>query len=137
MKRVLSLFLCFILVFSGLGATSTRHTTDGSKKVYVTATGTKYHTKKCQYAKKGTVLTLEEATDAGYKPCKKCKPPILDKDDDSSKTITYVLNTNTKKFHYPSCTYVKKISRSNYKETTKSRSSLIKAGYSPCGHCNP
>ena len=49
----------------------------------------------------------------------------------------YVLNTNTKKFHNPSCSSVKKIKKSNMREVTASREDLINAGYSPCGSCNP
>lgn len=136
MKRIISLFLCVLIVITGVGAKSSRHTTDGSKKVYVTESGTKYHKKSCRYAKHAYKITLEDAVDEGYKPCKKCKPPILDTDDDDD-TGFYVLNTSTKKFHYQWCRDVSRISRKNYKETDKSRSSLIKSGYSPCGHCNP
>lgn len=49
---------------------------------------------------------------------------------------TYVLNTNTKKFHYKSCSEVKKIKPKNY-STISSRSAAISAGYSPCKRCNP
>lgn len=55
----------------------------------------------------------------------------------SSRTKTYVLNTNTKKFHTPDCGSVDDMSSSN-KETYKgSRSDLIKQGYDPCKNCNP
>lgn len=51
-------------------------------------------------------------------------------------TTTYVLNTNTKKFHYRSCSEVKKIKPKNY-STISSRSAAISRGYSPCKRCNP
>lgn len=51
-------------------------------------------------------------------------------------TTTYVLNTNTKKFHYRSCSEVKKIKPKNY-STVSSRSAAISRGYSPCKRCNP
>ena len=54
----------------------------------------------------------------------------------ASKTM-YILNTNTKKFHYPSCGSAAKIKDSNRQETTKSREQLIAEGYSPCGNCDP
>ena len=137
MKRVISLFLCFMIVITGVGGkSSSRHTTDGSKKVYITESGTKYHKKSCRYAKNATKVSLKKAVDLGYDPCKTCKPAILDTDDDE-KTITYVLNKGTKKFHYPDCRDVSRISSKNYKETSRSRSSLISGGYSPCGHCKP
>lgn len=49
----------------------------------------------------------------------------------------YILNTNTKKFHYPSCSSVKQMKASNKKEYTGSRDDLITQGYDPCKKCNP
>ena len=49
----------------------------------------------------------------------------------------YILNTNTKKFHYPSCSSVKQMKASNKKEYTGSRADLIAQGYDPCKKCNP
>ena len=49
----------------------------------------------------------------------------------------YVLNTNTKKFHYPSCGSAGRIAAKNYAESNESRDSLIAQGYSPCGNCDP
>lgn len=49
----------------------------------------------------------------------------------------YVLNTNTKKFHYPHCNDVKKIAPQNYSEFNGTRDDAINQGYSSCGHCNP
>ena len=49
----------------------------------------------------------------------------------------YILNANTKKFHYPSCSSVKQMKASNKKEYTGSRDDLIAQGYDPCKKCNP
>lgn len=49
----------------------------------------------------------------------------------------YILNTNTKKFHYPSCSSVKQMKASNKKEYTGSRDDLIAQGYDSCKKCNP
>ncbi|MGI6020521.1 MAG: ComEC/Rec2 family competence protein [Lachnospiraceae bacterium] len=49
----------------------------------------------------------------------------------------YILNTNTKKYHYPSCKSVGEIKEKNKKEYTGNAEDLIKSGYSPCGNCNP
>lgn len=49
----------------------------------------------------------------------------------------YILNTNTKKFHYSSCSSVKQMKASNKKEYTGSRDDLIAQGYDPCKKCNP
>ena len=50
---------------------------------------------------------------------------------------TYILNTNTKKFHKPGCYSVKQMSEKNKKKYKGSRKSLINEGYSPCKNCNP
>lgn len=49
----------------------------------------------------------------------------------------YILNTSSKKFHYPSCPSVKTISDSNKESFYGTRQELIDAGYSPCGVCKP
>ena len=49
----------------------------------------------------------------------------------------YVLNTNSKKFHYPDCRSAAKIGESNREAYTGTREALIEQGYSSCGNCNP
>ena len=51
--------------------------------------------------------------------------------------IFYVLNTNTKKFHYPSCSDVENIKQKNRQDYTGTRDEVIGMGYQSCGHCNP
>ena len=50
---------------------------------------------------------------------------------------TYILNTNSKKFHLPDCSGAASISEANRKDYTGSRSDLISQGYDPCGQCKP
>ena len=49
----------------------------------------------------------------------------------------YVINTNTGKFHYPSCKSAKTMAEKNRKEVKAARADLIKEGYEPCGSCEP
>lgn len=49
----------------------------------------------------------------------------------------YVLNMNTMKFHYPTCSSVKDIKDSNRKDVHATRDSIIAQGYAPCGKCKP
>lgn len=49
----------------------------------------------------------------------------------------YVLNTNTGKFHYPSCSSVDEIKETNKSHYHGTRDELIEQGYSPCGRCHP
>ena len=58
-------------------------------------------------------------------------------DSSSGGVQSYVLNTNTMKFHYPSCSSAQKISKKNRKDYTGSRDDLISQGYAPCGNCHP
>lgn len=50
---------------------------------------------------------------------------------------TYILNTNTKKFHYPYCSSVEQMNEKNKKEFNGDRKDIILQGYSPCKRCNP
>lgn len=50
---------------------------------------------------------------------------------------TYVLNTNTKKFHKESCNSAKSMDASNKKIYTGSRQDIIDMGYEACGVCKP
>lgn len=54
-----------------------------------------------------------------------------------SQGITYVLNTNTKKFHYPTCSSVDDMKEKNKQTYTGSREEVINMGYVPCKRCNP
>lgn len=56
---------------------------------------------------------------------------------DANQTDTYVLNTNSKKFHKPSCSGVKTIKSQNKETYTGSRGDVLARGYSPCGSCKP
>lgn len=49
----------------------------------------------------------------------------------------YVLNTNTMKFHYPTCSSVKDIKDNNRKDVHMTRDDVIAMGYQPCGRCKP
>jgi|GEM_PF-523520 len=55
----------------------------------------------------------------------------------SQAKVSYVLNKNTKKFHYKDCSAVSRISKKNIEYRTCTRQELIDEGYSPCGICHP
>lgn len=50
---------------------------------------------------------------------------------------TYVLNTNTQKFHRPSCPSAADIKLSNKKTFTGHKEELTEQGYKPCQSCHP
>ena len=49
----------------------------------------------------------------------------------------YVLNKNSKKFHYPSCSSAKQIKDTNREDFYGTRDELLAMNYSPCGRCHP
>ncbi len=55
---------------------------------------------------------------------------------ESTTSVTYVLNTNSKKIHYESCESVAKMSEANRAYTTD-YDKAISEGYEPCGICKP
>ena len=88
--------------------------------------------------KAGTV-TITAKTENGLKA--KCKITVTSASVQSNPPATggttYVLNTNTHKFHYSSCSSVNDMSPKNRQDVTWSRSDIIAKGYDPCKRCNP
>ena len=77
---------------------------------------------------------LQEAYDKGYKDGKGGASSSRSLFGDS---VDYILNTNSKKFHYPDCRSAASISPKNREEYVGSRDVLIEMGYVPCKNCNP
>ena len=50
---------------------------------------------------------------------------------------SYVLNTNTGRFHWTSCHSVREMDEENKWYYTGTRESVIDMGYTPCGNCHP
>lgn len=92
-------------------------------------------------ALKAGTATITAKTANGLKAT--CKVTVKAKSDTtvanntSSGNVTYVLNTNTKKFHLPNCSSVKDMKDKNKKEVSCSRDEVIDMGYVPCKRCNP
>jgi DNA-entry nuclease len=51
--------------------------------------------------------------------------------------VTYIINTNSGRFHLPECQSVQDMKEKNRKEFFGTREELVDAGYKPCGRCNP
>lgn len=96
--------------------------------------------------------SAETLVNQGYKPCGNCKPyETSDKQASNNKTVvdsksnqqnnsvstSYVLNTNSKKFHKPSCGSVGDMSAKNRQDVSLTRDEIIAKGYAPCKRCNP
>ena len=52
-------------------------------------------------------------------------------------SVSYIVNVNTGKFHYPWCSSVNQMNESNKWYYSGTRDSLIGQGYDPCKRCNP
>ena len=98
--------------------------------------------------KEGYNGTAEELIAAGYDPCNKCcsewvtptatpEPTWEPTHEPQPAGTDYVLNTNTRKFHYPSCRSVKTMKPKNTQYYNGTRDEVIAKGYDPCQNCNP
>ncbi len=65
------------------------------------------------------------------------EPPEAGIGNIPADTVTYVLNTNTNRFHEPNCSSVTTIKDSNRKDTYMTREEVLEAGFVPCKKCNP
>ena len=54
-----------------------------------------------------------------------------------AQAFTYILNTNTHKFHFSTCYIVRQMREDNGQEFTGDRDDIIADGYTPCGICTP
>ena len=112
-----------------------------SKKVHFpTCSSVKDISEKNKSGYDGNVEDLE-----GYTTCKICNPYVIKDKIESSVTIqntetkeaSYILNTNTKVFHYPSCRSVKQMSEKNKKQFYGTSNEAKNLGYKSCGNCKP
>ena len=87
-NKVMSIALATMLCMTGCGGTIACVMNDyidtaeaatikkaSGKKVYITASGGKYHIKSCRTIKRSksiTSITIKSAKSRGYKPCKVC-----------------------------------------------------------------
>ena len=79
-------------------------------------------------------VETEQAVSAESEPVEESAAPV---ETTTPSAQTYILNTNTKKFHRPSCGSVSQMKESNKQEITASRDEIISMGYDPCKKCNP
>lgn len=57
--------------------------------------------------------------------------------EQAAEASEYILNTNTMKFHRPSCSSVNQMSDSNKWVYDGTREEVLNMGYEPCKRCNP
>jgi competence protein ComEC len=96
----------------------------------------------------GTIIISSDGADimAAYKeaaggpaeePAPALIPPVSEESAPAETTAEWVLNTNTKKIHYPDCRSVPQIKESNRGASEKTIAKLEEEGFSACGICKP
>ena len=81
--------------------------------------------------------TISKNTNSNTKTTTSSQSESTSVSANTDTSSSYILNTNTKKFHYPSCSSVKKMSDKNKQEFNGSRNDVISKGYDPCQICHP
>lgn len=86
-------------------------------------------------------VTIDYATGDNHQSTKSTEAKNSSSSKEASASTgdkqTYVVNTNTRKFHKPDCASVKETLAKNKKTVHETRAQLIKEGYEPCKRCNP
>lgn len=144
--------VCGLLAFTTAGS----HTTSSQKKdstvtttttVVTTTTAAETTTTTTKATTTTTTTTTESTTTAAETTTAETttaatEPPAPAQEETpaeqpAANVFTYVINTGSGIFHYPSCSSAKRISDANRSEYTGTRDDLIAQGYSPCGNCDP
>lgn len=116
--------------------TSAETTTTTTKATTTTTTTTEATTTAAETTTAATEPPTEAPTEAPTAP-----PAPAQEETPAEQPVenirTYVINTSSRKFHYPSCSRAKEISDANRSEYTGTRDDLIAQGYDPCGTCKP
>lgn len=85
-------------------------------------------------------ISIDYASGESWQETQAEEQPVQEEPADQTPVTsgtTYILNTNTKKFHYPSCSSVDQMSAKNRQDYTGTRDEVIAMGYDPCKRCNP
>ena len=75
--------------------------------------------------------------DSGNQPAQEPSAEPGVSQEEQPQGTAYILNTNTHKFHYPTCRSVKQMKETNKQDYTGNRDDIISMGYEPCKNCNP
>lgn len=141
--------VCGLLAFTTAGShTSSSQepdstaTTTTTVVTTTTAAETTTTTTKATTTTTTTTTTTEATTTAAETTTAATEPPAQAQEETpaeqpAANVFTYVINTGSGIFHYPSCSSAKRISDANRSEYNGTREDLIAQGYTPCERCNP
>lgn len=117
-------------------ATTTTTAVTTTTAAETTTTTTKATTTTTTTTTTEATTTAAETTTAATEPAAPAQEETP-AEQPAANVFTYVINTGSGIFHYPSCSSAKRISDANRSEYTGTRDDLIAQGYSPCGNCDP
>ena len=84
------------------------------------------------------VYNVQPGITINYATGESCLTPTADEPTEiTEQAQTYILNTNSKKFHLPTCSGAASIKEENRQEYTGTRQELLDQGYEPCKTCDP
>lgn len=85
-------------------------------------------------------ITIDYSSGESYRTEGAKSDAIIEESSNDTKyeiEYNYVLNTNTKRFHYADCDSVNDMKEKNKKYFSGDREELIEMNYKPCQRCNP
>lgn len=139
-KKILSYvagFLCLILI-GGCSSDSESAPTATEPTLAVVATTEATEATAVPTTVAVTEATTEPTAEPTTEPtAEPTTVPTTEPTEPVPEGMDYVLNTNTRKFHYPGCSSAEDIKASNRKDVVATREELIAQGYEPCGRCHP
>ena len=140
--------VCGLLAFTTAGSQESDSTATTTTTAVTTTTAAETTTTTTKATTTTTTTTTTEATTTAAETTTAetttaaTEPPAPAQEETpaeqpAANVFTYVINTGSGIFHYPSCSSAKRISDANRSEYTGTRDDLIAQGYSPCGNCDP
>ena len=82
----------------------------------------------------GELLLLEDLPLDLFDPTPE---PAPEPTEEPAPVYDYILNTNTRRFHWPDCRSVLDIKPENMQPYTGTRDDVLAQGFIPCGNCKP
>ncbi len=153
MKRLLAGILALCLLLAGCGApdgdvlmVQTQRTADAFATAAATEAPTEPLTQPTTIpteapteapTEPSTEVPTEAPTEVPTEPLQEIPTESQEEEPATDNSQAYVLNKNTKKFHYPHCSSVSRMKEKNRKDFYGSREEVLNRGYVPCKNCDP
>lgn len=131
-KKMICIIVAVIL-FLGIVGSCNDSLKDKNKEPETTVSNTTVVTTTSKPTTATTVTTTEATTEPTTEEETEPKREIVH----TQASYDYIVNTNTGKFHYGSCSQAGRIKEENKAVIHGTSDELESMGYTPCGKCNP